>query len=143
VIPENLLSFGPAHGRPGDSFVARAGTPSMIRRHIDRRGLLRFSALALACAVLAAAALVQIRVRTQVTHEAYALTRAASETRQLENQQRSLKAEVARLESPNRIEQLARERLGMGPAKAEQILILSGGVRPAAAAPGKAAVARR
>jgi cell division protein FtsL len=139
-------SFGPALARdaggPGDSFLGRAGDPSTIRKHIDRRGLVRFGALAAACAVVAAAALFQIWVRTQVTHEAYRLTRLTNESRALERARRSLEGELARLKSPPRIESLAREKLGMGPAKAEQILILTENVRPAKAQRG-AAVARR
>jgi cell division protein FtsL len=141
-----LPSFGPAvardGGQPGDSFLGRAGDPSQIRRHIDRRGLVRFGALAAACAVVAAAALFQIWVRTQVTHEAYRLTRLTNESRTLESARRTLEGEVARLKSPPRIESLAREKLGMGPAKAEQILILTENTRPAKAQRG-AAVARR
>ncbi len=142
-----LPSFGPAvvgdGGQPGASFLGRANDPSQIRRHIDRRGLLRFGALAVACAVLAAAALFQIWVRTQVTHEAYRLTRLTNESRALESTRRTLEGEVARLKSPPRIEALAREKLGMGPAKAEQILILTENTRPAKAQRGPSSIARR
>jgi len=145
-VNDFLPSFGPAvsrdAGQPGASFVGRASDPSQIRRHIDRRGLVRFLALAAACAVVAAAALFQIWVRTQVTHEAYRLTRLTNESRALESQRRTLEGELARLKSPPRIESLAREKLGMGPAKAEQILILTEDTRPAKWQRG-AAVARR
>jgi cell division protein FtsL len=147
-------SFGPAvareEGHPGSasgasfgsSFSGRANDPSTIRRHIDRRGLLRFGALAAACCVVAAAALFQIWVRTQVTQEAYRLTRLTKAGRDLESTRRSLQGEEARLRSPPRIESLAREKLGMGPAKAEQVLILTDNTRPAKAQRGPA-VARR
>lgn len=135
-----LPSFGPAiapdAGQPGASFLGRANDPSQIRRHIDRRGLVRFGALAAACTVLAGAALFQIWVRTQVTHEAYRLTRLTNEGRTLESTRRTLEGEVARLKSPPRIESLAREKLGMGPAKAEQILILTENTKPAKAQRG-------
>jgi cell division protein FtsL len=121
-----LPSFGPAHGQGfGESFVARAASPSMVRRAIDRRGLARFVAGTAACALLAAAALFHAWMRTQVTEEGYRLSQVSAENQQLLREREHLTLQAAQLKSPGRIEQLAREKLGMGPAKAEQLVVLA------------------
>jgi cell division protein FtsL len=139
-----LPSFGPAGAsRYGDSFVTRAASPSVIRRAIDRRGLARFVAGTAACTLLAAAALFHAWVRTQVTEEGYRLSRVSAENQQLLREREHLTLQAALLKSPGRIEQLAREKLGMGPARAEQIVVLAEKRLSAASRAGGAAVARR
>ena len=136
-------SFGPAQGQPGDSFVARAQSPSTVRRNIDRRGLVLFVACTSACVLLAAAALFHAWVRTQVTEEGYLLSQLHDQNTRLLDERARLRRESSDLMRPARIEQLARERLGMGPAKAERIVVLAERTMPAAARSSKTAVARR
>jgi cell division protein FtsL len=139
-----LPSFGPAgSGHFGDSFLARAGSPSQVRQAIDRRGLRQLVAGALACALLAAAGVAHAWVRTQVTEEGYRLSRLSVEQQQLLRERERLTLAAGRLMSPARIQQLARERLGMGPAKVEQVVVLVEKKIPAAGRSGGAAVARR
>jgi cell division protein FtsL len=121
-----LPSFGPATGAgERDSFVQRAATPSLIRRAIDRRGMVRLLAGSLACALLAAVALFHAWTRTQVTEEGYRLSRLAQEQKRLLDERDRLTRQVAELRTPARIERLARERLSMGPAPTERVVILS------------------
>ena len=140
----NLPSFGPAHGgQLFDSFVARAQSPSAVRRNIDRRGLAQFAAGTFACVLLASAALFHAWVRTQVTEEGYLLSQLHQRNQELLDERAHLRREAAGLTRPARIEQLAREQLGMSPAKAERIVVLIDKTMPAVLRPTKTAVARR
>ena len=102
-------------------------TPSAIRRNIDRRGLRNFAATALACALVAGAMLLHAWVRTRVTEQGYKLSRLSAEYRELSRQHQSLQLRAAELTSPQRIEELARTRLGMGPASTDRTVVLVGG----------------
>jgi cell division protein FtsL len=104
---------------------ARAGASP--RRAGKRRGLRQFAAATLACGLLAGAALLQIWVRTRVTEQGYRLSRLSAERQQLVRDHERLQLAAARLGSAQRIEELARTRLGMGPAPAERIIVLVGG----------------
>ena len=136
-------SFGPASGQAGDSFVGRARSPSQVRRNIDRRGLVQFVAGTVACVLLASAALFHAWVRTQVTEEGYLLSRLHDQNQRLLDERAGLRREAADLTRPARIEQLAREQLGMGPARADRIVVLAEKTMPAPARSPKTAVARR
>lgn len=100
---------------------------SAIRRNIDRRGLRNFAAGALACAVLAVAMLTHAWVRTRVTERGYELSRLSAESRALTREHEMLQIRAAELKSPQRIEELARSRLGMGPPPMERVVVLVGG----------------
>jgi len=97
------------------------------RRPARRRGLLQFGAATLACVLLAGGALLQIWVRTRVTEQGYRLSRLSAERQQLVRDHERLQLAAARLGSAQRIEELARTRLGMGPAPADRIIVLVGG----------------
>ena len=103
---------------------ARAGAPP---RRPRRRGLVQFGAATLACVLLAGGALFQIWVRTRVTEQGYRLSRLSAERQRLVRDHERLQLAAARLGSAPRIEELARTRLGMGPAPAERIIVLVGG----------------
>jgi cell division protein FtsL len=121
-----LPSMGPAIvPSERDSFVARAAAPSMVRRAIERRGLARLVAGSLACALLAAVAVFHAWVRTQVTEEGYRLSRLAQEQGRLLDERDRLTRQVAELRTPARMEALAREKLQMGPAPTERVVVLS------------------
>ena len=114
-----------------NDFRNRGETPSMIRRAIDRRGLLTFAAAVLACALVASAALFHAWVRTRVTEEGYRLSRLSAEHRELVREHERLQLQAAQLRSPQRIEALARARLGMGPVAVDRVVVLVGGaLRP-------------
>lgn len=104
-----------------------AAPNSVIRRAIDRRGLITFLAASLACAILAVAALAHAWLRTRVTERGYALSRLSAEYRDLTRDHQLLQIRSAELKSPQRIEDLARSRLGMGPPPAERVIVLVGG----------------
>ncbi|HEX9572760.1 MAG TPA: cell division protein FtsL [Myxococcales bacterium] len=90
-------------------------------------GLRQLGAATLACALLAAAALLQIWVRTRVTEQGYRLSRLSAERQQLVRDHERLQLAAARLGGAQRIEDLARARLGMGPPPADRIIVLVGG----------------
>ena len=108
-------------------FVERGQSPSAIRRNIDRRGLANFAATALACALVAAAMLLHAWVRTRVTEQGYRLSRLSAEYRDLAREHETLQIQAAELRSPQRIEELARTRLNMGPPAIDKVVVLVGG----------------
>jgi len=107
---------------------------STVRRTVERRGLQQFAAATLACALLVAGASLQIWVRTRVTEQGYLLSRLSAERRQLLREHERLQLGSAQLASPQRIEDLARARLGMGPPAADQVIVLVGGTLRSGAA---------
>ena len=102
-------------------------TPSAIRRNLDRRGLYTFAAATLSCALLAGAALSHAWVRTRVTEQGYALSRLSAEYRELSREHEALRLKAAELKSPQRIEELARTKLAMGPPSLDRVVVLVGG----------------
>lgn len=109
------------------SFASRGQSPSTIRRNIDRRGLRNFAATAVACALLASAMLFHAWVRTRVTEQGYRLSRLSAEYRDLTRAHEALQIKAAELNSPQRIEELARARLSMGPPATDRLVVLVGG----------------
>jgi cell division protein FtsL len=98
-----------------------------VRSAIDRRGLATFAAATLACTLVAAAALFHLWIRTCVTERGYQISRLSSEYRDLARERESLQIKAAELKSPQRIEELAREKLGMGPPPVDRVVVLIGG----------------
>lgn len=112
-------------------------SPSSIRRNIDRRGLHDFACATAACALLACALLLHAGVRTLVTERGYRLSRLSAEYRELTREHEALQIRAAELFRPQRIEELARTRLGMGPPPHDRMVVLVGGAavsRPVATA---------
>jgi len=72
--------------------------------------------------MVVAVALLLVWVRLQAVHMGYQLSAARHLAHHLEQEQRELEIEIATLTSPRRLEQLARERLGMGPPSAGQVV---------------------
>jgi cell division protein FtsL len=115
------------------SYLELGQTQSTIRRAVDRRGLATFASTTLACALVASALLFHAWVRTRVTEEGYRLSRLSAEHHELVREHERLQLRAAELKSPQRIEELARSRLGMGPPQVDRVVVLSGGaVRPSA-----------
>jgi cell division protein FtsL len=101
-------------------------SPSSIRRNVDRRGLHNFASCTAACAMLACAMLAHAWVRTRVTERGYQLSRLSAEYRDLVREHEALQIRAAELKSPQRIEELARTRLGMGPPGERVVVLVAG-----------------
>ena len=109
----------------------RGSDPGSVRRNVERRGLWNFAAATLSCALIALAMLLHAWVRTGVTERGYALSRLSVEYRELIRENEGLRIRAAELKSPQRIEELARTRLHMGPPSVDRVVVLVGGaVRP-------------
>ena len=100
---------------------------SPVRKDLDRRGFATFAAATVSCALLASALLLHAWVRTAVTEEGYRLSRLSVEHRELTREHESLQIRAAELRSPQRIEELARVRLSMGPPAMDRVVVLVGG----------------
>ena len=111
---KNFFSSDPSAGQ----------SASGIRRNLDRRGLHNFAATVLACALIAAAMLLHAWVRTRVTEQGYRLSRLSAESHELTREHESLQIKAAELRSPQRIEELARSRLSMGPPALDRVVVL-------------------
>jgi cell division protein FtsL len=121
-----------------ESFAGRAASPSSIRRAVDKRGLLDFGAATAACGLLAVAALGHAYLRTRVTEEGYRLSRLSAESHDLSREHEALQIRAAELKSPQRIEELARTRLGMAPPPVDRVVVLVGdAVRPSLLVAGR------
>ena len=105
----------------------RATAAAPVRRTFEKRGLRQLACALVACALLTAGALLQIWVRTRVTEQGYRLSRLSGERQQLLRDHERLQLSAARLGSAQRIEDLARTHLGMGPPPPDRIIVLVGG----------------
>jgi len=97
-----------------------------IRRSLEKRALRQFGAATLACALVASAALFHIHVRTRVTEEGYRLSRLSAEHQRLSREHERLELQVAQLESPQRLSDLSRARLKMGPPSDDRVVVVDG-----------------
>lgn len=103
--------------------VARAkgdGAPGMDRAS-RRRYLLVIGILSLAFVGIV---LLHVWLRLQVVQVGYVLSTTSKLQGRLEQENRELKVELATLTSPERLEALARKRLGMVPPEKGQVIIL-------------------
>ncbi|HEY2028338.1 MAG TPA: cell division protein FtsL [Myxococcales bacterium] len=120
------------------SMTQSLASQSTIRRAVDRRGLLDFATATLACSFIALAALGHAYLRTRVTEEGYRLSRLSAESRELAREHEALQIRAAELKSPQRIEELARTKLGMAPPPLDRVVVLVGdSVRPTVLAAGR------
>jgi cell division protein FtsL len=90
------------------------------RRHRQRNNL----GVALLGFVLVGVALAHVWLRLQVVQMGYALSTTSKLQNQLEQEQRELKVELATLMSPDRLEAMARRRLGLVPPEKGQVIVL-------------------
>lgn len=74
--------------------------------------------------VLIAAVLVHVWLRLQVVRMGYVLSTTSKLQTRLEQENRELKVELATLTSPDRLEALARQRLGLAAPEKGQIIVL-------------------
>jgi cell division protein FtsL len=103
------------------------GGKSQVRRSFEKRALVHFAGGTVACALLALAALCHIHVRTRVTEQGYRLSRLSAEHQRLLREHDRLVLQAAELESPQRLAELSRARLGMGPPRGDRVVVLAEG----------------
>ena len=84
----------------------------------------RFLLLASLSLCLIAAVLVHVWLRLQVVHMGYVLSTTSKLQSRLEQENRELKIELATMTSPDRLEALARRRLGLVPPEKGQVIVL-------------------
>jgi len=106
---------------------APAAGAASIRHAVEKHGRRQLVCALVACVLLTAGALLQIWMRTRVTEQGYLLSRLSGERQQLLRDHERLQLAAARLGSAQRIEDLARARLGMGPPPPDRIIVLVGG----------------
>jgi cell division protein FtsL len=88
----------------------------------ERRRRLLHHSIALLC--LASVALLYVWLRLQVVNQGYALSATTKLQQRLEQEQRELKLELATLTTPERVEAMARRRLGLRPPEKGQVIVL-------------------
>lgn len=81
-------------------------------------------AVALLAFCLVGVALLHVWLRLQVVQMGYALSTTSKLQHQLEQERRELKVELATLTSPERLEAMARKRLGLVPPEKGQVIVL-------------------
>lgn len=87
----------------------------------SRRNLILLALLVLG---LVGVTLVHVWLRLQVVQMGYVLSTTSKLQDRLEQENRELKVELASLLSPERLEALARKRLGMIPPERGQVIVL-------------------
>jgi cell division protein FtsL len=107
----------------------RAGRPTVFKRapvdraaRIERRQRLLGYGVILLC--FAAVVLLHVWLRLQVVNQGYALSATTKLQQRLEQEQRELRLEYATMTSPERVEALARRRLGLRPPEKGQVIVL-------------------
>ncbi len=104
------------------------GLGILKKRQVKRAGLQRrrrvFFSAVLSGVCLVCLALLHVWLRLQVFHLGYVLSTTSKLQSQLEQESRELKVELATLSSPQRLEQMARSRLGLKEPEKGQIVIL-------------------
>lgn len=90
-------------------------------RAVRRRGLFAVALLALG---LIGLVWLHVWLRLQVVHVGYVLSTTSKLQNRLEQENRELKIELATMTSPDRLEALARRRLGLKQPEKGQVVIL-------------------
>ena len=80
--------------------------------------------VALLAVCLVGVALVHVWLRLQVVQTGYSLSTTSKLQSHLEQESRELKVELATLTSPDRLEAIARKRLGLTPPEKGQVIVL-------------------
>ncbi len=92
------------------------GRPVNLRRHV-------IFPVALSC-LLVALALLLVWQRLRVVELGYVLSTGSKLEQRLEQENRELSVELATLTAPERVETMARKRLGLRDARAKQVVVL-------------------
>jgi cell division protein FtsL len=107
-----------ANARQGPRTERNRAVPRLRRR---AREVVAFYVLGLC---LMGLALFHVWLRFRVVHMGYVLSSASKLQHQIEHENRELKVELATLTSPDRLEAMARRRLGLRPPEKGQVIIL-------------------
>jgi cell division protein FtsL len=99
----------------------KANQPSRTSKRKGHPHLVAICALGFCLFVLG---LVHVWLRLQVVHMGYVLSTTTKLQGRLEQENRELKVELASLTSPDRLEAMARRRLGLMPPEKGQVLVL-------------------
>jgi cell division protein FtsL len=92
---------------------------------VSRKQLWRHNlGVALLGLALVGVVLSHVWLRLQVVHMGYVLSTTSKLQNQLEQEQRELKVELATLTSPDRLEAMARKRLGLAAPEKGQVIVL-------------------
>lgn len=112
----------PAVGAQSRKFIAAKPENSGRNARAARRWRLVLTVfLAL---VLVGVVLVHVWLRLQVVQVGYVLSTSSKLQSRLEQENRELKIELATMTSPDRLESLARRRLGLRPPEKGQVIVL-------------------
>ena len=101
--------------------AVKEGRADRLERKQRRRQNLVVALLSLG---LVGVALLHVWLRLQVVHMGYVLSTTSKLQSQLEQESRELKVELATLTSPDRLEAMARKRLGLAPPEKGQVIVL-------------------
>jgi cell division protein FtsL len=104
--------------KPGAAVRPRPDRLSLKQR---RRHNLYFALLAIC---LVAVTLIHVWLRLQVVHMGYVLATTSKLQSRLQQEQRELTLELATLTSPERLEGMARKRLGLVTPEKGQVIVL-------------------
>ncbi len=88
------------------------------------RVAIRYSTILIIVLVLMVASLVFVWSHVRLTELKYQIAREMSIKESLLEENRKIKVEIATLKSPQRIEKLARDKLGMAYPEREQVIFL-------------------
>jgi cell division protein FtsL len=100
--------------------AAKASADRVARRQRRRQNL----GIALLGLGLVGVALLHVWLRLQVVQMGYVLSTTSKLQNELEQESRELKVELASLTSPDRLEAMARKRLGLVPPEKGQVIVL-------------------
>ena len=100
---------------------AKAKQPNRPPKRKSQRHLIPICALGFCLFILG---LVHVWLRLQVVHMGYVLSTTTKLQGRLEQENRELKVELASLTSPDRLEAMARRRLGLMPPEKGQVIVL-------------------
>jgi cell division protein FtsL len=96
---------------------------------MKKSAVLFISTIVGAFAVVVVAAVLHVSLRTGVTRTGYLIGEKLAEGRELEEEARKLRLELSLLHSPERVERLAREKLGMVRPDPERIRVVRPGTQ--------------
>lgn len=99
----------------------KAKQPNRAPKRKGQQHLVALCALGFCLFILG---LVHVWLRLQVVHMGYVLSTTTKLQGRLEQENRELKVELASLTSPDRLEAMARRRLGLMPPEKGQVLVL-------------------
>ena len=99
----------------------KSARPDRAARIERRRRVLRYGVVLFCFALVV---LLNVWLRLQVVNQGYALSATTKLRERLEQEQRELRVEHATLTSPERLEAMARRRLGLRPPEKGQVIVL-------------------